>query len=102
MAHFIDSIEKNPCRMTFKSYCIITDKKKVKQFTVTMKCLYSYIVESLQTLNSERQHAEKIAVSALHARVIFKLIRYKSIQQVLSKSIQEQKFKASKKINLSI
>lgn len=36
---FIDSIEKTPCRMTFKSYCIITDKKKVKQFTVTMKCL---------------------------------------------------------------
>lgn len=64
-------IEKNPCRMTFKSYCIITDKKKVKQFTVTMKCLYSYIVESLYILNSERQHAVKIAVSALHARVIF-------------------------------
>lgn len=37
IAHFIDSKEKKPCRMTFKSCCITTDKMRAKQFTVTVK-----------------------------------------------------------------
>lgn len=29
--------KKKPCRMTFKSCCITTDKMRAKQFTVTVK-----------------------------------------------------------------